>query len=117
LVSRQFKRLPVASLVTAIDVLVAGNDGRETVRTMADHRVDLLILDVMLPGAARSARSRKCRSSSVIYRECPANKGCLNFWRWKQSDTNRSQPVFPCYQGINWENFAILRLWTARKGI
>jgi hypothetical protein len=36
-------------------------------------------------------------------------------WRWKQSAVYRSQGGFPCYQGINWENFAILGCWTARN--
>jgi hypothetical protein len=36
-------------------------------------------------------------------------------WRWKQSAAYRSQRRFPCYQGINWENFAILGLWTTRN--
>ena len=36
-------------------------------------------------------------------------------WRWKQSAAYRSQRRFPCYQGINWENFAILALWTTRN--
>jgi two-component system OmpR family response regulator len=78
LVSRQFKRLPVASLVTAIDVLVAGNDGRETVRTMADHRVDLLILDVMLPGEDGLSLCRKVPAESqmpIIQRYLPGMPG------------------------------------------
>jgi DNA-binding response OmpR family regulator len=62
LVSRPFERLPVASLVTAIDVLVTGNDGREMVRAMTDHRVDLLVLDVMLPGEDGLSLCRKVRA-------------------------------------------------------
>jgi hypothetical protein len=36
-------------------------------------------------------------------------------WRWKQSAVYRSQRGFPCYQGINWENFATLGCWTDRN--
>ncbi|MEY9230350.1 DNA-binding response OmpR family regulator [Bradyrhizobium japonicum] len=45
------------------------SDGREMSRALADHRVDLIILDVMLPGedglslTARYARRRRRRSS------------------------------------------------------
>ena len=40
------------------------NDGREMVRAMADRRVDLLILDVMLPGEDGLSLCRKVRAAS-----------------------------------------------------
>ena len=49
--------------------VTTATDGREMARAMTDHRVDLLILDVMLPGvdglslSARCARNRRRRSS------------------------------------------------------
>jgi two-component system OmpR family response regulator len=39
-------------------------DGREMVRAMTDHRVDLLILDVMLPGEDGLSLCRKVRAES-----------------------------------------------------
>ena len=39
-------------------------DGREMARAMADHRVDLLILDVMLPGEDGLSLCRKVRAES-----------------------------------------------------
>ena len=47
----------------ACNVTTAG-DGREMVRAMADHRVDLLILDVMLPGEDGLSLCRKVRATS-----------------------------------------------------
>jgi len=41
-------------------------DGREMVRAMADHRVDLLILDVMLPGEDGLSLCRKVRAESQV---------------------------------------------------
>jgi two-component system OmpR family response regulator len=41
-------------------------DGREMARAMADHRVDLLILDVMLPGEDGLSLCRKVRSQSQL---------------------------------------------------
>src|SRR6204780_5732862 len=41
-------------------------DGREMVRAMADHRVDLLILDVMLPGDDGPSLCRKGRAESQV---------------------------------------------------
>jgi CheY-like chemotaxis protein len=78
LVSRPFERLPVAPLVTAIDVLVTGNDGREMVRAMTDHRVDLLVLDVMLPGEDGLSLCRKVRAGwqmPIIQRYLPGMPG------------------------------------------
>jgi two-component system OmpR family response regulator len=78
LISRQFERLAAASLVTAIDVLVTGHDGREMVRAMADHRVDLLILDLMLPAEDGLSLCRKVRAESqmpIIQRYLPGLPG------------------------------------------
>src|SRR2546423_15702446 len=47
----------------ACNVATAG-DGREMVRAMADRRVDLLILDVMLPGEDGLTLCRKVRAQS-----------------------------------------------------
>ncbi len=41
-------------------------DGREMARAMSDHRVDLLILDVMLPGEDGLSLCRKVRASSHV---------------------------------------------------
>src|SRR5215510_11718845 len=41
-------------------------DGREMARTMNDHRVDLLILDVMLPGEDGLSLCRKLRAESQV---------------------------------------------------
>jgi two-component system, OmpR family, response regulator len=41
-------------------------DGREMARAMADHRVDLLILDVMLPGEDGLSLCRKVRAESQV---------------------------------------------------
>src|SRR5438128_5935186 len=45
------------------NVTTAG-DGREMARAMTDHRVDLLILDVMLPGEDGLSLCRKVRATS-----------------------------------------------------
>src|SRR6202162_5255344 len=47
----------------ACNVMTA-NDGREMPRTMTDHRVDLVILDVMLPGEDGLSLCRKVRAGS-----------------------------------------------------
>src|ERR1700721_2323045 len=49
----------------ACNVMTA-TDGREMVRAMTDHRVDLLILDVMLPGEDGLSLCRKIRAESQI---------------------------------------------------
>src|ERR1700722_12421189 len=49
----------------ACNVMTA-NDGREMARTMTDHRVDLVILDVMLPGEDGLSLCRKVRAESPI---------------------------------------------------
>jgi two-component system OmpR family response regulator len=41
-------------------------DGREMARAMSDHRVDLLILDVMLPGEDGLSLCRKVRAESQM---------------------------------------------------
>src|ERR1700758_5082926 len=41
-------------------------DGREMARTMTDHRVDLVILDVMLPGEDGLSLCRKLRAESQV---------------------------------------------------
>ncbi|WP_407176581.1 response regulator [Bradyrhizobium sp. STM 3562] len=41
-------------------------DGREMARAMTDHRVDLLILDVMLPGEDGLSLCRKVRAESSV---------------------------------------------------
>ena len=41
-------------------------DGREMTRAMTDHRVDLLILDVMLPGEDGLSLCRKVRAESQV---------------------------------------------------
>ena len=46
--------------------VTTANDGREMARAMADHRVDLLILDVMLPGEDGLSLCRKIRSELQI---------------------------------------------------
>jgi two-component system, OmpR family, response regulator len=40
------------------------SDGREMSRALADHRVDLIILDVMLPGEDGLSLCRKVRSEA-----------------------------------------------------
>jgi two-component system OmpR family response regulator len=49
----------------ACNVMTA-NDGREMVRTMTDRRVDLLILDVRLPGEDGLSLCRKVRAKSQM---------------------------------------------------
>jgi two-component system OmpR family response regulator len=44
--------------------VTAVSDGREMSRAMADHRVDLIILDVMLPGEDGLSLCRKIRSEA-----------------------------------------------------
>src|SRR6202041_2012640 len=46
--------------------VTTANDGREMARAMADHRVDLLILDVMLPGEDGLSLCRKVRAESQV---------------------------------------------------
>ena len=46
--------------------VAAASDGREMARAMADQRVDLLILDVMLPGEDGLSLCRKVRTESQV---------------------------------------------------
>jgi two-component system, OmpR family, response regulator len=46
--------------------VAAANDGREMARAMADQRVDLVILDVMLPGEDGLSLCRKVRAESQV---------------------------------------------------
>src|SRR6201986_2691185 len=46
--------------------VATATDGREMSRAMTDHRIDLLILDVMLPGEDGLSLCRKIRSESQI---------------------------------------------------
>ena len=46
--------------------VTTANDGSEMTRAMADHRVDLLILDVMLPGEDGLSLCRKVRAESQV---------------------------------------------------
>ena len=46
--------------------VTTANDGREMARAMADQRVDLLILDVMLPGEDGLSLCRRIRAESLV---------------------------------------------------
>src|ERR1700677_4090685 len=46
--------------------VAVATDGREMVRALTDHRVDLVILDVMLPGEDGLSLCRKIRAESQI---------------------------------------------------
>jgi len=46
--------------------VTTATDGREMLRTLTDHRVDLVILDVMLPGEDGLSLCRKLRAESQI---------------------------------------------------
>src|SRR5689334_7895488 len=46
--------------------VTTATDGREMTRIMGDHRIDLLILDVMLPGEDGLSLCRKLRTESQI---------------------------------------------------
>ena len=46
--------------------VTTATDGREMARAMTDHRVDLLILDVMLPGEDGLSLCRKVRAESQV---------------------------------------------------
>jgi CheY-like chemotaxis protein len=62
------------------------------VRAMANHRIDLLILDVIPPAEDGLSLCHKVRAESqmpIIQRYLPgipANKGCLDFWRAMPDD-------------------------------
>ncbi|WP_038383038.1 response regulator, partial [Bradyrhizobium elkanii] len=44
--------------------VTTASDGREMAKAMTDHRVDLLVLDVMLPGEDGLSLCRKVRAES-----------------------------------------------------
>src|ERR1700760_3640384 len=46
--------------------VTTANDGREMTRAMTDHRVDLVVLDVMLPGEDGLSLCRKIRNDSHV---------------------------------------------------
>src|SRR3977135_706906 len=61
---RETRTLIAKYLRTNACNVTKANDGREMVRAMTDHRVDLLILDVMLPGEDGLSLCRKVRAES-----------------------------------------------------
>src|SRR6266403_771336 len=61
---RETRALIAKYLRTNACYVTTANDGREMVRAMTDHRVDLLILDVMLPGEDGLSLCRKVRAES-----------------------------------------------------
>src|ERR1700739_1356755 len=64
--ARETRALIAKYLRTNACNVTTANDGREMVRAMADHRVDLLILDVMLPGEDGLSLCRKVRAESQM---------------------------------------------------
>src|SRR6201995_5950733 len=63
---RETRTLIAKYLRTNACNVTTANDGREMVRAMADHRVDLLVLDVMLPGEDGLTLCRKVRAESQM---------------------------------------------------
>jgi two-component system OmpR family response regulator len=63
---RETRALIAKYLRTNACNVTTANDGREMVRAMTDHRVDLLILDVMLPGEDGLSLCRKVRAESQM---------------------------------------------------
>jgi two-component system OmpR family response regulator len=61
---RETRTLIAKYLRTNACNVTTANDGREMVRAMTDHRIDLLILDVMLPGEDGLSLCRKVRAES-----------------------------------------------------
>ena len=61
---RETRNLIAKYLRTNSCNVTTATDGREMVRAMTDRRVDLLILDVMLPGEDGLSLCRKVRSES-----------------------------------------------------
>ena len=59
---RETRALIAKYLRTNACNVTTATDGREMVRAMTDHRVDLLILDVMLPGEDGLSLCRKVRA-------------------------------------------------------
>src|ERR1700751_5708413 len=63
---RETRALIAKYLRTNACNVTTANDGREMVRAIADHRVDLVILDVMLPGEDGLSLCRKVRAESQM---------------------------------------------------
>jgi two-component system OmpR family response regulator len=63
---RETRTLIAKYLRTNACNVTTANDGREMARAMADRRVDLLILDVMLPGEDGLSLCRKVRAESQM---------------------------------------------------
>jgi two-component system, OmpR family, response regulator len=63
---RETRALIAKYLRTNACNVTTANDGREMARGMTDHRVDLLILDVMLPGEDGLSLCRKVRAESHV---------------------------------------------------
>jgi two-component system OmpR family response regulator len=63
---RETRTLIAKYLLTNACNVTTANDGREMARAMADRRVDLLILDVMLPGEDGLSLCRKVRAESQM---------------------------------------------------
>src|ERR1700758_1689430 len=63
---RETRALIAKYLRTNACNVTTATDGREMVRAMTGHRVDLLILDVMLPGEDGLSLCRKVRDESQV---------------------------------------------------
>src|ERR1700735_5041318 len=63
---RETRALIAKYLRTNACNVTTANDGREMSRALTDHRVDLVILDVMLPGEDGLSLCRKIRSESQV---------------------------------------------------
>ncbi len=63
---RETRALIAKYLRTNACNVTTATDGREMIRAMTDHRVDLLILDVMLPGEDGLSLCRKVRAESQM---------------------------------------------------
>ena len=63
---RETRALIAKYLRTNACNVATANDGREMARGMTDHRVDLLILDLMLPGEDGLSLCRKVRAESQV---------------------------------------------------
>src|SRR5580692_2411291 len=63
---RETRALIAKYLRTNACNVTTANDGREMSRALTDHRVDLVILDVMLPGEDGLSLCRKIRTESQI---------------------------------------------------
>ena len=59
---RETRALIAKYLRTNACNVTTASDGREMARAMADHRVDLVILDVMLPGEDGLSLCRRVRA-------------------------------------------------------